>query len=106
MTDVSAEDIAAMRRDGSFGEFLRHLGSKPQPAAAPPAKAKALEPRDPNHRPGAWPTGTRPPGPVEPQDPAAWQQAVEDYRHGNYDAPANCECSGCRIAAKSLWRMP
>jgi hypothetical protein len=62
MPELSLEDIAALRKQGDFAEYLRSLVGGPPPPE--PAKAKP-EPISfgPGHRPGAWPAGTRPAGP-------------------------------------------
>lgn len=99
---ITAADIAAMRRDGSFKEFLEHqmAAGRVQPA---PAAPEAAPDREPGHRPGAWPTGTRPPSPAPELPAAAWEQAVHDYRAwvaaGQPEGDFTCEC-GCTPAGQ------
>lgn len=102
MTGVTVEDIAAMRADGSFQEFLRHqLAAGRKVAAAVQAPTPVV--REDGRRAGAWPTGTRPPTALSPQDPAAWEQAVHDYRAwmaaGCPPGDFTCEC-GCTPGAR------
>lgn len=70
--DFTAEDVAEMRRQGDFREFLRGQMRRPQerrefPEAAPPKERADGRPV------GSWPVGTYPPGspipgrPVEPE---------------------------------------
>jgi hypothetical protein len=97
MTTATAEDIAEMRRDGSFQEFLRHqLAAGRRIPVAVQAPAAAVS--EPGHRPGAWPTGTRPPAAVTAGTTEEWQQAVHDYRAWNAagcpPGDFTCEC-GC-----------
>jgi hypothetical protein len=102
MTTATAEDIAEMRRDGSFQEFLRHqlAAGRKAPAAV---QAPAPVVREPGHRPGAWPTGTRPPTAVVAGSPEEWQQAVHDYRAwlaaGSPQGDFTCQC-GCTPNAR------
>jgi hypothetical protein len=95
--DPDLGDIAVMREQGDLKAYLMSLtGRVPKRAAAPvtPAPEVIEEPK----RPGAWPTGTRPATPAAPQDPAAWDQAVHEYRAwtaaGCPDGDFACEC-GC-----------
>jgi hypothetical protein len=66
MNQPSAEDIAAMRKQGDLGEYLRSViagvpvAPKPQPVAAPQPAAPAYEIA---HR-GGWPIGTAASGPT------------------------------------------
>lgn len=94
MNDFTEADVTAMRRDGSFREFLRHEMRTGRPAAAP----KAPPTRVPGHRPGGWPSGTSPPGPVSVQPPGAWDAAVAEYRAwvaaGRPQGDHECGC-GC-----------
>lgn len=50
----TAEDMAAMRREGSRGRFVRMLIGPPPGAARPAAAVSSRMPDD--HIPGAWPT--------------------------------------------------
>lgn len=65
MTELSVEDVAAMRAEGSLRDYFQVLTgrtpAKPKPAAAEP------EPRGYHvSRPGAWPCGTAATGPTPP----------------------------------------
>lgn len=51
-------------------------------------------------RPGAWPAGTRPPGPVASAPPGAWLKALEEYQalpEREKQKLGPCGCDGCRI---------
>lgn len=80
MNTPTPEDFAAMRAEGSLEEFIDLLtgnrpGSKPAAIAVPEP-----EPRLPRAGPGAWPTGTSPPGPVAPLPAAVSEAALAEYR--------------------------
>jgi hypothetical protein len=81
MSRLSADDIAAMRKQGDLQDYLRSViantpvAPKPQPAAPP-------EPADPGYRiahPGGWPIGSAASGATP--------------RHGR------CTCPQCERAA-------
>jgi hypothetical protein len=60
MTDLTVEDIAALREQGDFGAYLRMRFAAPEAApAAPPPPPPAGHAHGPLHKPGAWPAGTR-----------------------------------------------
>ncbi|MET7429584.1 hypothetical protein ABZT16_11380 [Streptomyces flaveolus] len=65
MTEPTAEDIAAMRKDGDLTDYLIALTgrsrTKPKPAAAEPEPPAYHIPRK-----GAWPCGSAPSGPTPP----------------------------------------
>lgn len=98
--EIQVEDVAAVRREGR-GE-LRALmraqvaigrsrrDGKPKPAAPPPP---------PGHRPGAWPTGTSPPGPPPEWSlpPAVWDAAVRHYRNTTHFPDQPCDCGNCPV---------
>jgi hypothetical protein len=95
-TELTVEDIAELRRQGDFREFLRmRLAANQAPA---PAAAPAAADRGPGRRPGAWPTGTRPPEPTNVGTPEQWAEAVIAYRHwiaaGSPPDDFTCHC-GC-----------
>lgn len=73
------ENTAAMRREGDLPRYLRdQIRAGNSRRTTPP---KTVTPKPPGHRPGAWPSGTSPPGPVpNPYPPAAWAAALTDYR--------------------------
>ena len=80
---IQVEDMRAVRAEGR--EELRALmraqiqigrsrrDDAPKPVAPP---------KPPGHRPGAWPTGSSPPGPPPEHSlpPEAWAEAVRRYR--------------------------
>lgn len=109
MTDFNpgrdeVENVAAMKREGDLGRFLRdQIRAGNARRAEPP---KTVTPKPPGHRPGAWPSGTSPPGPLKPQPPGAWAEALDEYRewltatdHPELDDPAanrqSCGCPAC-----------
>lgn len=63
MNDLTPEDIAALRKEGDFGAYLRMRFATTEatteiPASpAPPAAIGSAH--GPGHKPGAWPSGTR-----------------------------------------------
>lgn len=64
MNRISADDIAAIRaEEGDLTTFIAALTSRPTPDAAPPPPRVGSAHTSPLHRPGAWPSGTRPAGP-------------------------------------------
>lgn len=97
MTAIDPADIAAMRAEGSLGEFLRHLAGRPSKLAAP---EQVHAPELPRSRPGAWPDGTRPPSPVPPMPAANVQAAIDDYRAwiaaGEPASNNTCPCPACQ----------
>ncbi|NYV73122.1 hypothetical protein [Streptomyces sp. UH6] len=67
MTDLSPEDVAELRAQGDFRDYLRQITGRG--VAAKPAPTAAAEPKPPAYhiaRPGAWPCGTAPSGPTPP----------------------------------------
>jgi hypothetical protein len=108
MTDFDQDDVVAMRQQGDWREFMRQQiaegaarrDAKPKPSAPPPL---------PGHAPGAWPTGTSPPGPPPPQPAAAWREALDVHRAwlAETDRPEadsrryRCECGACELLATS-----
>jgi hypothetical protein len=77
---------AFMRAQIAAGKARRDDGPKP---AAPP--------KPPGHRPGAWPTGSSPPGPPpERQIPQhVWDAAVRHYRNEEHFPDQPCDCGNC-----------
>lgn len=57
---VTAEDIAALDRDGDLIAYIRSLTAA-APTPTTPTTPAAMY--GASHRPGAWPAGTRPAGP-------------------------------------------
>lgn len=88
MTDhpVNREDVAAMNGQGDLKAYMRSLI---RPTKTPERTTKRRRkitwgaiPIPADHRPGAWPAGTQPPGPApERQRPTAdWDDAIHAYR--------------------------
>jgi hypothetical protein len=74
------EDVAAMKREGDLGQFLRQQIRAGRTRRTTPAVASPPPP-PPGHRPGAWPSGASPPEPrVQRHSPAAWAVAADEYR--------------------------
>lgn len=106
MDGLTADDVAAMRRQGDFRAFLRTLTAatpQPQPRPAPAAPAEPPPGRDPDRRPGAWPAGTRRPAP-NTTALADWQDALADYRTwdqaGRPKGDHTCHCGTCPKGAE------
>ncbi|MEU0393854.1 hypothetical protein ABZ208_13925 [Streptomyces sp. NPDC006208] len=99
MTDFNpgrdeVEDVAAMKREGDLSRFLRQQirdgqARRDKPTAAP----KPAPP--PGYQPGAWPSGTGPPGPLKAQPPGAWADALDRFRAGEGADRDPCHCGGC-----------
>lgn len=66
VTDISPEDIAAMRAQGDFRDFLRSL--KAAEAAQPAPLAAVPEPAYRITHTGGWPLGATASGPTPPPD--------------------------------------
>ena len=81
-----AELRALMRMQIQIGRSRREDAPKP---VAPPSP--------PGHRPGAWPTGSSPPGP--PPDwsrpRSEWDAAVRHYRNTAPFPDQSCDCGNC-----------
>lgn len=90
MTDISSDDIAALFAQGDLGAILRLQEAPPAPPE-PVARQK----------PGAWPTGTRPPDPIPPVPADVVAAAVAEYRAwhaaGEPDGNYRCDCEPCRL---------
>lgn len=80
-----------MRADGDLLDYIRSLtGRTPKQRVAAEPEPPPVIPRS---RPGAWPDGTSPPGPIRTEAAGAWAAALERHRTG-VDGP-RCECGGC-----------
>lgn len=82
---VHRDDIAAMDRQGDLKAYMRSLIQPTKSTTPAPRRRKpkwGQIPIPPDHRPGAWPAGTQPPGRAPDRDrPAAeWDDAVAQYR--------------------------
>lgn len=87
MTDhpVDRQDVTALRKEGDLRSYLRGLIKSTKSTGTPARKRKpkwGSIPIPPDHTPGAWPAGTRPPGPPPEWGlpPEAWAAAVRRYR--------------------------
>lgn len=81
-----AELRALMRAQVAIGRSRRSGPVRPPVPPAPPG-----------HRPGAWPTGSSPPGrPPEWDLPkAVWDAAVKHYRNTEHFPDRPCDCGNC-----------
>lgn len=96
--EFDVDDITAMRAEaGGAGlkAFMRmQIAAGKARREKPPA---AAPPRPPGHRPGAWPAGSRPPGPPpERQIPAhVWDTAARHYSNEEHRPHLPCDCGNC-----------
>ncbi|MGW9397278.1 hypothetical protein [Streptomyces sp. NPDC055642] len=98
MSDVEREDIAAMRREGGGAELRAFMRAQIDIGRARREPTRpAAAPRPPGHRPGAWPTGSSPPGRPPEWDlpPAVWDAAVRHYRNTEHFPDRPCDCGNC-----------
>lgn len=95
MTDIERDDVHEMRQQGDLGRFLRDQIRAGRSRRELPPKPVALKP--PGHRPGAWPSGTSPPGPPpERQIPKhLWDAAVRHYSNEEHRPDQPCDCGNC-----------
>jgi hypothetical protein len=96
---IQLEDIKAVRAEG--GSELRSL-MRAQIAIGRSRrddKPKAVTPPPPGHRPGAWPTGSSPPGPPPDwQIPAhVWQAAARHLSNEIHRPDQPCDCGNCPL---------
>lgn len=81
--EPEVDDIAAMRAENGGADLKAFM--RAQIAAGRSRRqstAKPKPPAPPGHRPGAWPTGSSPPGPPPEHSlpPEVWADAVRRYR--------------------------
>lgn len=94
---IQIDDMKAIRREGraELKALMRAQIAIGRSRLEPPAKP--VPQRPPGHRPGAWPTGTSPPGP--PPDwsrpKAEWDAAVRHYRNTEHFPDQPCDCGNC-----------
>ncbi|MEV6547938.1 hypothetical protein AB0M57_04420 [Streptomyces sp. NPDC051597] len=100
------DDIKAMRAENNgrdLSAFLRQqIRDGNARRATPP---KTVTPKPPGHKPGGWPSGTRPPDPPPAEWSPEWDAALADYRtyiaateHRDRlveDKGQVCECQPC-----------
>ncbi|GGW99035.1 hypothetical protein [Streptomyces chartreusis] len=79
---IQVADMKAIRAEGrdELRALMRAQIAIGKARREPPAKPAT--PKPPGHRPGAWPTGTSPPGPAPERSlpPEVWADAVRRYR--------------------------
>ncbi|GAA2929492.1 hypothetical protein [Streptomyces enissocaesilis] len=93
--DVDPDDVKAMRSENGgrdFRAFMRQQIADGKARRTKPTPVKPPPP--PGHRPGAWPTGTRPPDPPPALPPALWDAALHRLRTSTQDRTP-CECGTC-----------
>jgi hypothetical protein len=96
--EPEVDDIKAMRAENGGADlraFMRAQIAAGKSRREPPAKPAVLKP--PGHRPGAWPTGTSPPGlPPDWSIPKpVWDAAVRHYRNTEHFPDQPCDCGNC-----------
>lgn len=96
--EPEVEDVAAMRAESGGADlkaFMRAQIAAGRARREPVSKAEP--PKPPGHRPGAWPTGSSPPGP--PPDwripKPVWDAAVRHYRNEEHSPDQSCDCGNC-----------
>lgn len=95
MTDIDRDDVAAMRSENGgkdFRLFMRQQIRDGQARRGKPTPVKPAAP--PGYRPGAWPSGTSPPGPLRDRG-ADWDHALNRYRAGLGSDRDPCHCGAC-----------
>lgn len=94
---IQVADVKAVRAEGreELRALMRAQIAIGKARREPPAKPAA--PRPPGHRPGAWPTGSSPPGPPPDWDiPAGeWQAAARHYSNETHRPDLPCDCGNC-----------
>lgn len=97
---IQVDDVKAVRREGrsELRELMRAQIQIGKARRTPPVKPKPPPP--PGHRPGAWPSGSSPPGPPREWSypPAAWDAAVRHYRNEEHHPDEPCDCGNCPVA--------
>lgn len=66
MTGFQADDLAAVREEGSLVDLFTQLAGKTLPKPVTEDEPEAKKPSYHIPRPGAWPCGTAPSGPTPP----------------------------------------
>ena len=94
---IQIDDVKAIRREGpdELRALLRSQIAIGKARREPPKKPKP--PAPPGHRPGAWPTGSSPPGPPPDwQIPAhEWRAAARHYSNEEHRPDLPCDCGNC-----------
>jgi hypothetical protein len=94
---IQVDDVKAIRREGA-GELRSLLRAQIAIGKARREPAvKAPPPKPPGHRPGAWPTGSSPPGPPPEWSipKPVWDAAVRHYRNTEHHPDQPCDCGNC-----------
>lgn len=94
---IQVDDMKAIRREG--GTELRAL-MRAQIAIGKSRRKDIPKPavlQPPGHKPGAWPTGSSPPGPPPEWDlpKPLWDAAVRHYRNEEHRPDQPCDCGNC-----------
>lgn len=99
MTDFDPADIAAVHAEGDLPRLLREEIAKGRSRREKPRPIP--KPSTTGRRPGAWPSGTRPPDPPPPIPPAEVDRAIAEYRqwlaHGQPAGAYRCDCPACQL---------
>ncbi|MEU3613442.1 hypothetical protein ABZ725_14160 [Streptomyces sp. NPDC006872] len=97
--ELQPDDVAVMRREDPDGwrRYMRQQITNGKARLEQPAKPKPPPP--PGRRPGAWPTGSSPPGPPPERSlpKAAWDAAVRHYRNEENRPDQPCDCGNCPL---------
>lgn len=95
--EIEVDDIKAVRAEGreELRALMRAQIDIGRARRTPPKKP--TPPKPPGHRPGAWPTGSSPPGPPpEWQIPAdAWRRATRHHSNEINRPDQPCDCGDC-----------
>lgn len=98
--NIQVDDIRAVRGEGpaELRRLLRAQVAIGRSRRAQPA-TKPEPPPPPGHRPGAWPTGTSPPGPPpEWSIPAhVWRAAARHHSNEINRPNQPCDCGNCPL---------
>jgi hypothetical protein len=93
--ELTPDDTTAMRKDGTWREYLRSEMGRGKYRAEQAGKPRPAPPPPPGHRPGGWPPGTRPPDPPPAIPAAEIDRALAAYR-ANPDEDHPCQCPACQ----------
>lgn len=94
---IQVDDMRAVRGEGrdELRQLMRTQIAIGRARRESPVKPK--QPPPPGHRPGAWPSGTSPPGPSPERSrpKAEWDAAVRHYRNTEHFPDQPCDCGNC-----------
>lgn len=95
--EIGIDDIKAVRAEGrsELRALMRAQIAIGKSRREPAPQAKP--PRPPGHKPGAWPSGSSPPGPPPEwsRPKAEWDAAVLHYRNTEHHPDQPCDCGNC-----------